>query len=151
MMAQWYHSGSTMTPKCADLDKSPNQRCPLAYLLPDINHWLTELSKDLEIELTVDPSCCCVLCILTSFFSRFSTFFVRFKAFSVISRLKSLKNVWKWTKKCGFVYSSKLVNVQKLVDSLRGYLKIVFFQWIFSFFLHFSAFFDWFRCFFVDL
>ena len=25
-----------------------------------------------------------------------------------------------------FVYSSKLVDMQKLVDSLRGYLKIVF-------------------------
>ena len=66
------------------------------------------------------------------FFSSFSTFFVIFKAFSVISRLKSLKNDWKWTKKCGFVYSSKLVDMQKLVDSLRGYLKFVFFRLIFN-------------------
>ena len=66
-----------------------------------------------------------------NFFSRFSTFFVHFKAFSVISRLKSLKKHLKWTKiKRGFVYSSKLVDKQKLVDSLRGYLKIVFFRLI---------------------
>ena len=37
----------------------------------------------------------------------------------------------KMNKKRGFVYSSKLVNMQKLVDSLRGYPKIVFFQLIF--------------------
>ena len=32
-----------------------------------------------------------------------------------------------------FAYSSKLVDMQKLVDSLRGYLEIVFFQLIFYF------------------
>ena len=31
-----------------------------------------------------------------------------------------------------FVYSSKLVDIQKLVDSLRGYLEMVFFQWFFE-------------------
>ena len=68
----------------------------------------------------------------TFFFSRFSTFFVHFKAFSVISPLKSTKNVWKWTKKRVFVYSSKLVDMQKLADSLRGYLEFVFFGWFFT-------------------
>ena len=48
------------------------------------------------------------------FFSHFLTSFVHFKAFSVISQLKSLKNLWKWTKKCVFVYSSKPVDMQKL-------------------------------------
>ena len=32
------------------------------------------------------------------------------------------------TKKHVFVYSSNLVDMQKLVDSLRGYLEIVFFS-----------------------
>ena len=35
-------------------------------------------------------------------------------------------------KKTAFVYSSKLVDMQKLVDSLRGYLEIVFFGWFFN-------------------
>ena len=73
------------------------------------------------------------------FFSCFSTFFVHFKAFSVISRLKSLKNVWTWTKNYSY---SKLVDMQKLVNSLRGYLEIVFFRLIFYFFnvfQHFST------------
>ena len=39
-----------------------------------------------------------------------------------------------------FVYSSKLVDIKKLVDLLRGYLKIVFFQWIFYFFNVFRQF-----------
>ena len=58
-----------------------------------------------------------MLCILTSFrvlrapkswlkhfFQPFSTFFVHFKLFSVISRLKSIKNVWKWTKNMFFFH-----------------------------------------------
>ena len=39
-----------------------------------------------------------------------------------------------------FVDSSKLVDMQKLVDCLRGYLKIVFFG-CFLLFQHFSGFF----------
>ena len=38
---------------------------------------------------------------------------------------KTSENEWK---KRGFVYSSKLVDMQKLVDSLRGYLEFVFFR-----------------------
>ena len=34
-------------------------------------------------------------------------------------------------KKHGFAYSSKLVDMQKLVESLRGYPEIVFLQLIF--------------------
>ena len=65
------------------------------------------------------------------FFQPFSTFFVHFNPFSVISHLKSTKNVWKRTKKTFFFFSSKLVDMQKLVDSLKGYLEIVFFGWFF--------------------
>ena len=72
---------------------------------------------------------------LNYFFQLFSTFFVLFKPFSVFSHLKSTKKVWKWTKKVIFVYSSKLIDMQKLVNSLRGYLKFVFFQLVFSPFL----------------
>ena len=54
-------------------------------------------------------------------FQQISSFFVNFKPFSVISQLKSTKNIWKWTKKVIFVFSSKLV------DSLRGYLEIFLF------------------------
>ena len=50
----------------------------------------------------------------------FSTFFDHLKLFSVISRQNQQKNVWKWTKIVTFVYSSKLVDMKKLVDSLRG-------------------------------
>ena len=77
-----------------------------------------------------------MLCILTSFwvlctpkswsnyfFQPFSTFCVHFKPFSVISGLKSTKTIWKRTKKRVFVCSLKLVDMQKLVDSLRGYNK----------------------------
>ena len=66
-----------------------------------------------------------LLCISTNttwnFFQPFSTLFVYFKPFSVTSRLKSLKNVWKWTKKhiySIFVYSSKLVKVYFLQSQL---------------------------------
>ena len=45
-----------------------------------------------------------------------------------------IKNVWKWTKKRVYVYSSTLVDKQKLVDSMRRYLKIVYFRLIFYFF-----------------
>ena len=75
-----------------------------------------------------------MLCILTSFwvlrtpksrlnyfFSVVLTFFVHFKTFSVISRLKSSKKYKNEQKKCVFVYSSKLVHMQKLVNSLTGY------------------------------
>ena len=75
-------------------------------------------------------------------------------AFSVISWLKSTKNVWKWIKNIFFsffAYSSKLVNMQKLVDSLRGYLKIVFFGWFLTIFTVFQLFFNWFQSFFVNL
>ena len=98
-----------------------------------------------------------VLCISTSlqvlaapeswsnnFFQSFSTFFFLFKPFSVISGLKSTKNIWKLTKKVIFVYSSKLVDMQMLVDTLRGCLEIVFFQLIF-YFVHFQTFFVDFR------
>ena len=52
-------------------------------------------------------------------------------AFLLISRLKSTKNE---QKKRNFVYSSKLVDMQKkLVDSLRGYIEIVFFGLIYMF------------------
>ena len=44
------------------------------------------------------------------------------------------QNVWKWTKKRGLVYSSKLIDMQKLVDSLRGYPEIVFFRLIIYYF-----------------
>ena len=57
-------------------------------------------------------------------FCSFQTFFSDFMAEINKKRLK--KN-----KKMVFVYSSKLVDVQKLVDSMRGYLEIVFFQLIF--------------------
>ena len=76
----------------------------------------------------------CTQKLVETFFPPFSTFFAHFKAFSVISLLKSTENVWKWTKKCGFVCFSKLVNMQKLVNSLRGYPEIVFFGWFFTFF-----------------
>ena len=39
-----------------------------------------------------------------------------------------------------FVYSSKLVDIKKLVDLLRGYLERVFFQWIFTFLMFFVSF-----------
>ena len=78
---------------------------------------------------------CCVFQVLAApeswsnyFFQPFSTFFVDFKPFSVISRLKSTKNIWKWTKN---ICSSKLVEKQKLVDSLSGYLEFVFF-WLYN-------------------
>ena len=73
-----------------------------------------------------------LLCISTSFWvlrapkswskhfcQPFSNFVVHFKAFTVISRLKSTKNVWKRTKKRDFVYSSKLVDMQKLKNSWK--------------------------------
>ena len=51
-----------------------------------------------------------------------------------ISCQKSGKNVWKWTKKHSifsiWAYSSKLVDMQKLGDSLRGYHELVFFRLI---------------------
>ena len=79
-----------------------------------------------------------VLCFSTSFwvlrarkswskhiFQLFFNLFCSFQSFFSDFTAEITKNVWKWTKKRGFVYSSKLV------DSLRGYLKIVFFRLIF--------------------
>ena len=81
------------------------------------------------------------------FFQPFFNLYCSFQSFFSDFTAEITKNVWKWTKKRVFVYSSKLVDMQKLVDSLRGYLKIVFFSWFFTF----LTFFDWFRCLFVDL
>ena len=64
-------------------------------------------------------------------FSAVLIFSVHLTPFLVVSQLKSTKNVWKWTKKLIFVYSSKLVDKQKQVDSLRGYLEFVIFWLIF--------------------
>ena len=60
-------------------------------------------------------------------FCSFQTFFSDFTA-------EINKNIWKWTKKGDFVYSSKLVDYQ------RGYLKIVLFRLIFYFFNVFFSF-----------
>ena len=76
------------------------------------------------------------------FFQPFSVFFVHFKPFfrdftSEINKKCLIMN--KTT--CFFsyfVFSSKLVDMQKLVDSLRGYLNIIFFWLIY---LLFSMFF----------
>ena len=58
-----------------------------------------------------------LLCSIQSFFSDFTA--------------EITKKVWNWTKKRVFVYSWKLVDMQKLVNSLRGYLEFVIFRWIF--------------------
>ena len=55
-----------------------------------------------------------------------------FQPFLIISHLFSDFTA-EIKKKCVFVYSSKLVALQKLVDSLRGYPEIVFFGLIFYF------------------
>ena len=74
----------------------------------------------------------CTQKLVETFFSAvFLTFFVHFKAFSVISRLISLKNVQKWTKKHGFVYSSKLVDIQKLSTPWGGTSNLSIFGWFF--------------------
>ena len=65
--------------------------------------------------------------LFSAVFKLFCSFFTFFSDFTP----EINKNVWKWTKKRVFVYSSKLVDMQKLVDSLTGYLEIVFFQLIF--------------------
>ena len=54
-------------------------------------------------------------------FCSFQTFFSDFMPEINKKRLKKNK------KKCVFVYSSQLVGMQKLVDSLRGYIEFVFF------------------------
>ena len=54
-------------------------------------------------------------------------------------------------KKHSFVYSSKVVDMQKLVNSLKGYLEIVLFRLILNFFKRFLLGFDWFRSFFINL
>ena len=81
------------------------------------------------------------MCILTSiwvlraskswskhFFQSFPTFFVHVRDFTSQIKKKCLKykSIFKI-----FVYSSKLVDMQKLVDSLRGHLEFVFFRLIF--------------------
>ena len=48
-------------------------------------------------------------------------FSASFQPFLFISNLFQWFHSWKRTKKRVFVYSSKLVNMQKLVESLRGY------------------------------
>ena len=64
-----------------------------------------------------------------------TTFFSCFQPFLKISNLFQWFHGWNQQKtseneqkKCGFVYSSKLVDMQKLVDSLRGYFEIVLFN-----------------------
>ena len=88
------------------------------------------------------------LCILTSFqvlaapeswsnyfFQPFSNLFVNLKPLSVISRLKTTKKRSKTNKtKHVLVYSSKLV------DSLRGYLEIIFFGCFLTFLTFFIIF-----------
>ena len=56
-------------------------------------------------------------------------------AFGCSKYPKAHKNVWKRTKKMVFVYFSKLVDMQKLVNSLKGYPEIVFF-WLISYFFN---------------
>ena len=76
-----------------------------------------------------------LLCILTSFrllraskcwskhfFQPFSTFLLLFKCFSMNFHLKSRKN-------CVLSYSLKLVDMQRLVNSLRGYTFFLDFRW----------------------
>ena len=78
----------------------------------------------------------CTLKLVKTLFQPFSTFFLLFKPFSINSGLKS----WKTSKNeplklfffSNFCYSSKLVDMQTLVDSLRGYLEFVFFHLIFN-------------------
>ena len=63
------------------------------------------------------------LIIYVVYFELLSIFFLHFKRFSLIFHLKWRKKVWK---NCVLSYSLKLVDMQTLVDSLRGCLKIVF-------------------------
>ena len=67
---------------------------------------------------------------LKHFFQPFFKLFCSFQSFFSDFTAEINK---KWTKKHDFVYSSKLVDMQKLVDSLRGYLKFVFFRLYFCF------------------
>ena len=70
-------------------------------------------------------------------FSAILTFFVLFKPFSVISCLKSIKNIWNWTKN----YICLLLKAGQL---MREYLQFVFFRLIFLFiFKHFCWFQAW--------
>ena len=90
-----------------------------------------------------------VLCISTSFrvlaapesWSKhfFQPFFNLFCSFQSFFRDFTAEINKKQTKKSKFVYSSKLVDMQKMVDSLRGYLKIVFFRLINYFFTGFPG------------
>ena len=65
-------------------------------------------------------------------FCSFWTFFSDFTA-------KNNKKHLKMNKKLIFVFSSKLVDMQKLVDSLRGYLECAFFGLFCSFILLFYS------------
>ena len=59
-----------------------------------------------------------------------NTFFSHFEPFLFISNLFQQFHAWKKRKKLFFlifVCSSKLVDMQKLVESQRGYLEIVYF------------------------
>ena len=75
-----------------------------------------------------------------------TTFFSRFQPFLFMSNLFQWFHGWNQQKTSGkeqkmvFVNCYKLVDLQKLVDSLRGYLEIVFFK-------RFLSVFDWFRSF----
>ena len=55
-----------------------------------------------------------------------------------------MKNVWKGTQVSVFVYSSKLVDLQTLVDSLRGNPDFDFFSLIIIVFQWFLMIFGWF-------
>ena len=66
-------------------------------------------------------------------FCLFQTFFSDFMAEINKKHLKKNQKI------IFFAYSSKLVDMQKLVDSLRGPLEIVFFQLIFNVFCLFST------------
>ena len=86
----------------------------------------------------------------TTFFQPFSTFFCSFQTFFSDLTTEINKKRLKKNKKTVFVYSSKLVNMQMLVHSLRGYFEIFFFGWFFTF-KCFLLVFKWFWSFFVNL
>ena len=72
--------------------------------------------------------------LIETFFQLFFNLFGSFQSFFSDFTDEINKKRLKMNKKCDFVYSSKLVDMQKLVDSLRGYPEIVFFQLIIYYF-----------------
>ena len=79
---------------------------------------------------------------LKHFFQPFSTFFIHLNLFQWFHGRNQQKTSEKEQKNVCFLFfafSSKLVDMQKLVDSLRGYPEIVFFQLIFLQFLMFFS------------